>query len=59
MKVGQTWKPENDAGGQKIARPTVGPGQSLGQAPEAPKFSCFQRPMNLFQTAEMLAVKCE
>jgi len=31
VKVGQTWKPENDAGGQKVARPTVGPGQSLGR----------------------------
>ena len=31
VKVAQSWKPENDAGGQGAARPTVGPGQSRGQ----------------------------
>jgi len=37
VKVARTLKTKNGAGGQGAARPTVGPGQSLGQGIRGPK----------------------
>jgi len=45
-------------GGQGAARPTVGPGQSLGQGSRGLlDLSCFGRPRINFQTSQIL-VKC-